>query len=315
MAFKGSSIFKSASLALTLSLGLPVGGVFGPAPAQAATTLPAPYVSRALDAVLIPVDTSVTAAFGLAQGTTGVLVLATQPGGLAESAGILPGDVIDFVRQKPVTAPIELDELVYYWIVNGIFDFDFRGLRSGSDLVTETMITLESWETVIEITEVSSWTSYSYESFSYEEYSVEYSEEIVSTYEESTTIIEETVTSEEFSQEMTSEEATSEEVTTEEATAEEVTDEAAAEEDGAEDAGAEVDCPDGDVVDGACVAAEDPQDEAADDAVDDGADAVDEGGDEGADMADDGSDEGDDGADDVAEDDGGDDGGEEEIME
>lgn len=282
MAFKGTSLLKSASLALILALALPVGGVIAPAPAHAAT-LPAPYVSRALDAVLIPVDASVTAAFGLAPGSTGVLVLATQPGGLADSAGILPGDVIDFVRQKPVASPIDLDEIVYYWLMKGVFDFDFRGLRSGTDLVTETVITLESWETVIEVTEVTTWTSYSYESFSYEEYAVEYSEEIASSYEESSTLIEETVTSEDYATEMSSEESTSEEVTTEEATDETVADEATDEavtDDGATE---DVDCPDGEVIDGICQPIEEPQDEAVDEGDMGGDEAVDDGGDAGGD--------------------------------
>ncbi|OYU17943.1 MAG: endopeptidase [Rhodobacteraceae bacterium PARR1] len=266
MGFNGISLLKSASLALILSLGLPVGGAMVATPAAAAT-LPVPYVSRALDAVLIPVDAGVTSAFGLAAGTTGVLVLATQPGGLADTAGILPGDVIDFVSQKPVRSPIELDEMVYYWLLQGVFDFDFRGLRDGSDVVTTTLITLESWEEVIEITEVTTWSSYSYESFSYEEYSVEYSEEIVSSYEESSTLIEETVTSEEYSAEMTSEEAT-DEMVTEESTDETATEEAATDEVAADEAvdqsAAEeeaIDCPDGEVIDGQCVAAEAPQED------------------------------------------------------
>lgn len=283
MAFNGNSLLKSASLALILALAMPTGGVVVASPAVAAT-LPAPYVSRALDAVLIPVDAGVTSAFGLAAGTTGVLVLATQPGGLADAAGILPGDVIDFVSNKPVKSPLDLDAVVYYWLLNGIYDFDFRGLRDGGDVVTTTVITLESWEQVIEVTEVSSWSSYSYESFSYEEYSVEYSEEIVSSYEESSTMIEETAASEEFSQEMTAEEDVSQEAT-DEATAEAATDDSAVDE-GAVDEGAvdeaapeedmaEVDCPDGDVIDGVCVPAEEAVDEepVEEEPVDEGGDA------------------------------------------
>lgn len=287
MVFKGNSLLKSASLALVLALAMPTGGVVVASPAVAAA-LPAPYVSRALDAVLIPVDAGVTAAFGLAAGTTGVLVLATQPGGLADAAGILPGDVIDFVSNKPVKSPLDLDAVVYYWLLNGIYDFDFRGLRSGSDIVTTTVITLESWEQVIEVTEVTTWSSYSYESFSYEEYSVEYSEEIVSSYEESSSMIEETAASEEFSQEMTSEEDVSEEAT-DEATDEAALDDSAVDE-GAVDEGAvdeaapeedmaEVDCPDGDVIDGVCVPAEEAVEEPVDE--EPAEEPVDEGGDEG----------------------------------
>jgi len=268
MAFNGTSLLKSTALALALTVALPAGGGLLPAPALAATTLPAPYVSRALDSVLLPVDAAVISAFGLAPGTSGVLVLATQPGGLADQAGILPGDVIGSVGKRAVVSPIEVDEVVYYWLLNGTSDFDFGGLRGGSDMVTTTVITMESWESVIEVTEISSWSSYSSESYSYAEYTAEYSEEIVSSYEEASVSIEETVSSETYSEEMTAEESSSDEATAEEAAMDEgVVDEAA---------GEEVDCPDGQIVDGACVAEEEPLDEAP----------VEEGGDEGADAGD-----------------------------
>lgn len=270
MAFNGKSLFRSTALALSLALALPAGGMLLPGTAIAATTLPAPYVSRALDSVLLPVDETVTAAFGLVPGTTGVLVLATQPGGLADQAGILPGDVIGSVGKRAITSPIELDEAVYFWLLKGMFDFDFGGQRAGADVVTTTTITLESWEEVVTVTEVSTWSSYSYESFSYSEFTAEYSEEMVASYEESSATIEETVSSEDYSAEMTAEEATAEEGMVEEGMADEAT-------------GEEVDCPDGQIVDGACV----PNDEAVDEgAVDEGAadeGAVDDGGDAGGD--------------------------------
>lgn len=240
-----------AVLIAALALASPVGTAsLAPTAAVAQSALPAPFVSRALDAVLLPVDGAVIAAFGLPSDATGVLVLATQPGGLAEGAGILPGDVIDFVQGRPVLSPVDLDEVIYYWILQGIFDFTFDGLRAGSGFATETVITLEYWEEVIEITEVSTWSSYSYETFSYEEYYAEYSEEISVSYEESLTTIEETVTSETYAQEVSSE------------ATEEVTEEAV---DEAVDATAEeaVDCP-GEIVDGVCIESEEPVDEAVD---------------------------------------------------
>ena len=276
----------SAALLAALTVLVPAGTTtLAPAFAVAQTGLPAPYVSRALDAVLLPVDGSVIAAFGLPGDSTGVLVLATQPGGLAESAGILPGDIIGSVGKKKIAKPIELDEVVYYWILQGMYDFAFGGSRAGAALTTTTVITLEYWEEVIEITEITTWSSYSYESFSYEEFYAEYSEEISVSYEESLTTIEETVTSESYAEEV-SEETTAE--SAEEATDEAAVDEAAAEEDLAtEDEAA--DCP-GEIVDGVCVEAEEAE---AEDVADDGAD---EGADEGGD-------------------DGGDEGGDEEIVE
>jgi hypothetical protein len=206
--------------AAVLSLGLALGSAFIPG-VSAAQSLPEPYVSRALDAVLIPIDTSVISAFGLARGSSGVLVLATQPGGLAEAAGILPGDVLSTVKGKKIRKPIDVDELVLFWILNGITDFGFD-VWHGDYLETYTwQITEDYYYETIDISSVSTWSSYSYESFSYDSYYSEYSESFSESYEYSEMLIEETVNSEEFSTEMTSE--YSEETTIEEASDTEAT--------------------------------------------------------------------------------------------
>lgn len=183
--------------------------------------LPAPYVSRALDAVLIPIDAEVQSAFGLAGDETGVLVLATAPGGVADQAGIEPGDVIGQIHGKAVIQPIMIDEIVYYWIGQGSFDFGFDGWRGGAVQSYSSTITLESYTEVIDVTTVSTWSSYSYESFSYSEYSAQYSSEIEQSYSSSEATIEETVTSEEF----VSEETTMEETATDEAATDQPVDE------------------------------------------------------------------------------------------
>lgn len=248
------TFLRSAVLALTCALPVAAPAVLmAPTAATAQTKLPAPYVSHALDALLLPIDDSVRATFGLAAADTGVFILATAPGGLAEDAGLLPGDVISFVRSEEILSPADLDEIVWNWIQQGIFDFIFDGTRAGAALATETVITLEIWESWVEITEVSSWSSYSYEGFSYEEYSVEYSEEITESYEEST-----------YSESV--EEESVEEEVTDEATEEEATDEAT------DEAGDEATDEGGD---------EDTGDDMADDTAEE--DAGDEGGDEGGD--------------------------------
>lgn len=213
MAPRRPNTLKSLALAALLAAAPAAVGSLAAQPAQAATGLPAPYVSRALDAVLIPVDASVIGAFGLAPEATGVLVVATQPGGLAEGAGIQPGDVIDYVGGTAILTPAELDQIVYDLILAGTTDFAFAGARGGEALTTETVITIESWEETVEITEISSWSSYSSESFSYEEFSAEYSEEMASSYEASA------------SEESATEEAV-DEGTTDEAVDEGATDEA-----------------------------------------------------------------------------------------
>lgn len=184
-------------------------------PALAEGSLPAPFVSRALDAVLIPIDASVQQAFGLAADETGVLVLAVAPGGVAEMAGVAPGDVISKALGHDVKDPITLDEIVYYWIQKGTFDFGFDGWHGGKAQTYTSTITLESYSAVIDVAAVSTWSSYSYESFSYAEYSSEYSSEISESYTASESTIEETASSEEFA----AEEATAEDATTEDAAA------------------------------------------------------------------------------------------------
>lgn len=196
--------------------------MLAPLPALADVALPAPYVSRALDAVLLPIDGQVRRSFSLARDDRGVLVLATMPGGVADEYGILPGDVLELVGGRKISTPLELDEVVYYWILEGIFDIDFGIWRDGGPVQVVGSITEESYWEVIEISTIETWSSWeSFEEvYSYEEYYAEYSEEVIETWEATETTIEETVTSEEWTEEMTDEtsetyEEWSEEVTEE----------------------------------------------------------------------------------------------------
>jgi hypothetical protein len=259
-------------------------------PAFADTMLPAPYVSRALDAVLLPIDANVRSVFDLARDDTGLLVLATQPDGVADAYGIVPGDVIHMIGGRKVAKPIELDQIVYYWILEGVFDFDLGLYRDGGVVEVLSTISEESYWEMIEVSTIETWSSWEVEtSFSYEEYYAEYSEEIVESYEYSETSIEEMVTSEEFSSEMSEEvseegyesEEVSEDVMDED-TSEEITDEERPEEDMAAD-----EMTDDEAADDSDMADEEMEDapeEAEEDSADDGSSdegASDEGGDEG----------------------------------
>jgi hypothetical protein len=179
-----SRSLRSAAIAAALALPLAAPPALVPAPAMAQTLLPPPYLSYALDALLLPIDDTVRATFGLAPQDAGVFVLATAPGGLAEGAGLLPGDVLDYVQGEEILSPEDLDAVIWTWLQQGITDYTFDGTRAGAALVTETVITIDYWEETVEITEISSWSSYSSETFSYEEYSAEYSEDISASYEE-----------------------------------------------------------------------------------------------------------------------------------
>ena len=192
-------------LAAALHLAVVPLGYASMAHAASTITLPAPYISRALDAVLIPIDDTVRTAFGLGAKETGVLVLAVEPKGVAASYGIEAGDVISQIKGHKIASPIDVDTVVYYWINLGAFDFLLDYYRGGTVYNATSYISLESYNTVIDVTTVSSWESTTVESFSYSEYASEYSEEITTSYESSETTIEETATSEDFSSEVTSE--------------------------------------------------------------------------------------------------------------
>jgi len=186
-------LLRSAAVAAILALPLSGTPILLPTAAQAQTTLPAPYLSYALDALLLPVDDTVRATFGLGPDSMGVFVLATAPGGLAESAGLQPGDVLDYIQGTEILSPSDLDAIIWNWLQQGVTDYTFDGFRGGEALATTTVITVEYWEETVDITTISSWSSYSSESFSYEEYSAEYSEEITASYEEQSFSAEEEV--------------------------------------------------------------------------------------------------------------------------
>lgn len=201
----GMTRMKTSVLNLALSTTTAALGL-GVAPAAADIALPAPYVSRALDAVLLPIDEDVRATFGLAGDDEGVLVLATEPGGVADAADIVPGDVIHMIGGQEVASPIEVDEIVLYWILEGIVDFDLGVYRDGGYVEVISTISEEIYWEVIEITTIETWSSWEMEtSFSYEEFYAEYAEEMIESYEYSEAVIEETVTSEDFGAEMSEE--------------------------------------------------------------------------------------------------------------
>jgi len=130
-----------------------------PAVAQGDIALPAPYISRALDAVLMPINGAVAGAFGLRPDERGVLVLAVQPGGVANSYGIVPGDVLYQLAGKRIRDPRHLDVLVLRDLRRGGQAFPFDLYRGGAVYVVETLITVEYYEEVFYFEEISTWES------------------------------------------------------------------------------------------------------------------------------------------------------------
>jgi C-terminal processing protease CtpA/Prc len=211
-------------------------------PALADLALPEPHLSRALDAVLLPIDDGVREGFALDPADEGLLVLATAPGGIADANGIEPGDILAMVEGEAVADPELLDEWVWEWILAGSGALAWEVWRAGETVEVVTVVTeAEYWE-VVEVASVASWSSWTVEGWSYEEWVVSYEEEITESYEEYSEEYEEVSEeySEEVSEEEVSEEDYSEEVSEEEESYEEEVEEEEAEEE-VEDEGGEED--------------------------------------------------------------------------
>jgi len=171
--------------------------------------MPAPQISRALDALLLPINKAVAKKFKLAKGEHGVFVLSVKPGGIADKQGIKPGDVLSEVHGHRVHKPIDVDVAVSRDLKAGHSDIALGLLRNGAPVAVAAVITLESYNEAISVTEVSSWESDTTDSsFSYSDYVSEESTSVESSYESEETTVEEEMTQEESS----SDEETSEEV-------------------------------------------------------------------------------------------------------
>ena len=240
--------FKAVGAALAFTLPLQIGGaamVFPTevsAKAKAPAALPEPYLSKALGAVLIPINAEVRKAFNLKKKKEGVLILAVQPGGLAAKKGLKVGDVIDNVKKgnatsstgkktiskagkkgkgKKIRNPADLDAAILYWLGNGCDGFYFVGSSDGVYFNRYSVITYDMYYYPYDLASIYSWDNtwygsdyaYSEYSYSYSEYITTYSSQITETYTTSDTYMSEVLSSSEFSSEM----SFSEEVLTEEA--------------------------------------------------------------------------------------------------
>ena len=171
-------------------------------PAAAATPpadgMPAPSISKALDALLLPVNKAVAKKFKLAKGEHGVLVLSVKPGGVADKQGIKPGDVLSEVHGHKVHKPVDVDVAVRRDLKAGHSDIALSLQRDGTPVAVAAVITMESYSEAVSVTEVATWESDTSDaSFSYSEYVSEETETIESSYESEETTVEEAMTQEE----------------------------------------------------------------------------------------------------------------------
>lgn len=216
----GTAFFLALPATFATSLFFPVEALAQTKKAA----LPAPYVSKALGAVLIQITPEVRKAFNLKKKKQGVLILSVQPGGVAAKQGLKPGDVIDNVKKggkggtkasdktkgKKVRKPQDLDAILLYWLTDGYDGFYFAGSRGGVYFLDYGFVTLDEYYYAYDLASISSWDSdwygatYAYEeySYSYSETITTYSEEITESYEYSETYAEEVTSSEEFTAEI-----------------------------------------------------------------------------------------------------------------
>lgn len=282
------SILYCGAITALIAAAQPVSG----ARAEAAVPkLPAPSVSRALDAVVIPIDDGVRQAFRLTGKDKGVLVLAVSPKGLAAKNGLKPGDVLRSVKGYAIRKPADVDSVVYYWTTKSQPDFIFDVGRGGRYAAYHWPVTRADYLDVIDVAAISSWESWSVESysFSYSAYYAEYASAITASYETSETAIEQEASSEAFAAEATQDAADANNDGTPDGLA-------AAENDGtADDTGTAGEQP-GD--EGAAASGDDGTDASADDQGGDEAAGTDDGGGDDASVSDDSN--GDDGGDDAS---------------
>ncbi|MER8533646.1 PDZ domain-containing protein [Mesorhizobium sp. M0633] len=124
--------------------------------------LPKPYVSRALDAVLIPINHASRHRYQIPPKLRGVYVLAVAPHGIAARQGIRPGDVLATVRHQPISAPGDVDRLVWAALAVSATSFLF-GVNRGTEVTdvveVNTNITVNNFNTNISVNNISQWTS------------------------------------------------------------------------------------------------------------------------------------------------------------
>lgn len=131
-----------------------------PGIANAQTDLPKPYVSRALDVVLLPVTDAVRTEFGLGTNTAGAVVASVEPGGTGAFYGIEPGDVIAQVGGKLIRRPVDVDSLVRYGLGQGEGFFALDGVRRDNRIRTWVELTQDDYESPVALDRLRNWRAF-----------------------------------------------------------------------------------------------------------------------------------------------------------
>lgn len=161
------SLFRSGVLRRALTGVFAAALVSVAAPALAQGRLPEPYVSPALDAVLMPITPAVKEQFKLPRSATGVVVASVQPGGVGELYGFEPGEVVSRVDNKLIRRPVDLDSIIGYGVDNGESLFVFDGLWKGRKQRTIAQIDGDGFRAPVSFDRADTWPGYRGRGFDY----------------------------------------------------------------------------------------------------------------------------------------------------
>lgn len=184
---------KACILAALLAVTLPFAAPRAEAQQTQTAKMPEPYVSSALDAVLMPVTRSVVQQFKLPKNASGAVVVSVQPGGVGDVYGFEPGEVISTVAGKQVRRPVDIDTLTRYWIGEGEVYFWMDGTRQGRPKRTIVYLEPEDFQRKIPVQDIPRWRSYEAPWFNFYSWYQPYSYQIVEIYDYSIYYIEEVV--------------------------------------------------------------------------------------------------------------------------
>jgi hypothetical protein len=146
---------------LLQSLVLAVAATLVPASAALAEKgLPKPYVSPALDAVLLPITAEVRKEFKLGKKAAGLVIVSVDPGGVGELYGLEPGEVITELDDKALRRPVDLDSMIRYKLKAGTNYFFFEGTWKNKKKKTIVELTNEDYEKPVALENVSKWRAY-----------------------------------------------------------------------------------------------------------------------------------------------------------
>jgi len=154
---EGGRFMPTAALLAVFAAALPDAAPASPAPPA---DLPEPVLSRALDAVLMPIEATARNYFGLAFDGNGALVLAVAPGGIAELYGIMPGDTIVTVSDLTFAWPDEIDPIVWAFLNDRKFDFVWALRRDGTDVTVSFPLVLSHFQESYLVGDIPGWPSW-----------------------------------------------------------------------------------------------------------------------------------------------------------